>query len=118
MLNQSNCMGGDHAITYVRHGEITARHSNICNAIFEVARSTNLAPRKEEAALIPSNNSKPADVLIPNFAGKPLALDVTIVHPLTPARLTSSASNPRQTSHGIHPGTPHCMLEVCACTCC
>ena len=34
-----------------------------------------LAPRKEEAALIPSNNSKPADVLIRNFAGKPLALD-------------------------------------------
>ena len=80
----------------MRHGEI-ARHNNIHDTIFELARTANLAPRKEEAASIPSNNSKPADVLIPNFAGKPLALDVTIVHPPTPARLTSSASNLGQT---------------------
>ena len=79
------------------HNPVIARHNNICNVIFEVARSVNLAPRKEEGALIPSYNSKPANVLIPNFAGKPLALDVTIVNPLTPVRLTSSASNPGQT---------------------
>ena len=34
------------------HGKIIARHNNIRDAIFEVARSANLAPRKEEAALI------------------------------------------------------------------
>ena len=64
----------------MRHGEIIARHNNIRDAIFEVAKSAKLAPKKEEAALIPSNNSKPADVLIPNFARKPLALYVSIVH--------------------------------------
>ena len=94
-LGQSNCI--DHAITGMRHGEIVARNNNIHDAIFEVARSTNLAPRKEEAASIPSNNSKPAEVLIPNLAGKPLASNVILVHPLTAARLTSSASNPGQT---------------------
>ena len=52
-LGQSNCMR-DHDITCMRHGEIIARHNNIGDAIFEEARSTNLAPRKEEAALIPS----------------------------------------------------------------
>ena len=50
---------GDHAITCMRHGEIIARHNNIHDAIFEVARSANLTPRKEEATLIQSNNSKP-----------------------------------------------------------
>ena len=70
---------GDHAITYKKHGEIIASHDSIQNAITKVARSTNHVPRKEEAALIPSNNSKSANVLIPKFAGKSLALDVTIV---------------------------------------
>ena len=112
-LGQSDCMG-DHAITCMRHGEIIARHNNIRDAIFEVARSANLAPRKEEAALIPSNNSKPADVLIPNFAGKPLALDVTVVHPLTPARLTSSASNPGQTLITAFNNKCRHTLEACS----
>ena len=60
-LGQSDYMG-DHAITYMRHGEIIARHNNIRNAIFDVARIANLAPRKEEASLIPPHNLKPADV--------------------------------------------------------
>ena len=60
---------GDDVITCMRHGEIIARHNNIRDAIFEVARSANLAPRKEETALIPSNNSNPADVLIPKLQG-------------------------------------------------
>ena len=81
--------------------------------IFEVARSANLAPRKEEAALIPSNNSKPADVLIPNFVGKPLAFYVTIVHLLTSARLTSSVSNPGQTLITAFNNNCRHTLEAC-----
>ena len=99
-LGQSDCMG-DHAITCMRHGEIIARHNNIRDAIFEVARSANLAPRKEEAALIPSNSPKPANILIPNLAWKTIASDVTIVYTLTPASLTSSTSNQGQTHHCI-----------------
>ena len=44
-LGKSECMG-DKGITCMRHSKIIFRH-NICDAIFKVARSTNLAPRKE-----------------------------------------------------------------------
>ena len=62
------------------------------------AQSAQLGPRKEEQALIPSRNNKPADVFIPHWTGgRSTALDVTVVHPLTPPRLASSAENPGQT---------------------
>ena len=48
---------GDNVIACMRHGEI-ARHNNICDTIFEVARSANLAPREGEATLIPSKQLK------------------------------------------------------------
>ena len=55
-----------------------------------------------------------ADDLIPNFTGKPLALDVAIVHPLTPARLTSSASNPGQTLITAFNNKCRHTLEACS----
>ena len=59
-------------------------------------------------------NSTPNDVLIPNSAGKPLALDVNVVHPLTPARLTSSASNPGQTLITAFNNKCRHTLEACS----
>ena len=73
---------GDHAVVCGYQSERIARHNHLRDALFSAAASANLAPRKEERALIPGNNAKPADVLIPHFsAGKDLALDVTVVSP-------------------------------------
>jgi len=63
-----------------------------------VASSANLAPRKEERALLPGTNSKPADVLIPHWTGgRDTALDVTVVSPLLPNRLTKAVETPGHT---------------------
>ena len=86
-------MFGDHAIVCGGHGELIARHNHLRNAIFEAAKSGHLAPRMEENALIPGNRGKPAE----GVGGKDTALDVTVVHPLTPPRIASSAESPGST---------------------
>ena len=74
---------GDRAIVCGSHGERIARHNQLRDAIYQVAASANLAPRKEENALLPGTNARPADVFIPNWTGgRDTALDVTVVSPM------------------------------------
>ena len=64
----------------------------------EVAASTNLAPRKEENALLPGTSARPVDVLIPKLTGgKDTALDVTVVSPLLTERVDLSITTPGHT---------------------
>ena len=75
-----------------------ARHNHLRNAIYEAALAANLAPRKEEQALIPSRNNKPADVLIPFWTGgRDTALDVTVRSPLSPSYVNRAAVTPGHT---------------------
>ena len=91
-------MLGDHAIVCANRGEVIARHNHLRNALFEAAQAANLAPRKEEQALIPGNNNKPADVLIPYWTGgRPTALDVTVRSPLSPTYVNRAAQTPGST---------------------
>jgi hypothetical protein len=89
---------GDHAIVCGSHGERIARHNQLRDAIYSVAASSNLAPRKEENALLPGTSARPADVLIPNWTGgRDTALDVTVVSPLLTDRVDNSITTPGHT---------------------
>ena len=89
---------GDHALACGTAGERIARHNHIRAALFQVAASANLAPRKEENDLIPGTNARPGDVYIPKWTGgKDTALDVTVVSPLLPTRVKDSAATPGHT---------------------
>jgi hypothetical protein len=89
---------GDHAIVCGSHGERIARHNHLRDHFYQVAASCNLAPRKEENALLPDTNARPADVLIPHWTeGRDTALDVTVVSPLLTDRLANSVSTPGHT---------------------
>ena len=89
---------GDHAIVCGSHGERIARHNKLRDAIYSVAASSNLAPRKEENALLPGTSARPADVLIPNWTGgRDTALDVTVVSPLLTERVDNAISTPGHT---------------------
>ena len=80
------------------HGERIARHNHLRDHFYQVAASCNLAPRKEENALLPDTNARPADVLIPHWTeGRDTALDVTVVSPLLTDRLANSVSTPGHT---------------------
>ena len=74
---------GDHAVGCSSEGERIFRHNIIRDAIFGSAKQSSLSPTKEESALLPGNEGKPADVLIPNwFSGRDAALDISVVSPL------------------------------------
>ena len=89
---------GDHAIVCGSHGERIARHNQLRDAIYQVAASSNLAPRKEENALLPGTSARPADVLIPSWTGgRDTALDVTVVSPLLTERVDLSITTPGHT---------------------
>ena len=80
------------------HGERIARHNQLRDAIYQVAASSNLAPRKEENALLPGTSARPADVLIPHWSGgRDTALDVTVVSPLLTDRVDNSVTTPGHT---------------------
>ena len=74
---------GDHGMVCGTGGESISRHNALRDAIFDTAASAGLAPLKEERALLPGNNRRPADILLRHWCGgKDAALDVTITHPL------------------------------------
>jgi hypothetical protein len=80
------------------YGERIARHKHLREHFYHVAASCNLAPRKEENALLPDTNARPADVLIPHWTeGRDTALDVTVVSPLLTDRLANSITTPSHT---------------------
>ena len=65
------------------------------DAIFDTAASAGLAPLKEERALLPGNNRRPADILLRHWCGgKDAALDVTITHPLKSDTRAGAALTP------------------------
>ena len=86
---------GDHAISCGSAGERIARHNHLRDALFHTAASAFLAPTREDRALIPGDDSRPADVLIPHWSGgRHAALDVTVINPLQLATLERAAVEP------------------------
>ena len=86
---------GDHAISCGYEGERIARHNHLRDAIFGAASSAALAPLREERALLPGLNNKPADVLIPHWTGgQDTAFDVTVINPLKKDLLSKEAEAP------------------------
>ena len=79
-----------------------------------MAASSNLAPRKEENALLPGTSARPADILIPHWTGgRDTALDVTVVSPLLIDRLDLSISAPGHTLEVAFNEKCRDYLEAC-----
>ena len=54
-----------------------------------------LGPSREDRALIPGSDNRPADLLIPYWLdGKDVAMDVTVVNPLQTALINGAATTP------------------------
>ena len=86
---------GDHAMCCGWGGERISRHNALRDALFDTAASAGLAPVKEGRFLLPGDDRRPADILVPNFAGgRDVALDVTVVNPIQDATMPQAATTP------------------------
>ena len=86
---------GDHALCCGTGGERISRHNHLRDALYETAVAAGLGPTKEGRFLLPGADRRPADVLIPHWAGgRDAALDVTVVNPLQVATLAGAATTP------------------------
>ena len=84
---------GDHAIACASQGEQIARHNHLRDALFHSAVSASLAPLREERALLPGVEQRPADVLLPHFSrGKHCCIDVCVVSSLQ-SQMVGGAAN-------------------------
>ena len=76
-------------------GECIARHNHLRDAIFATASSAHLAPTKEDRALLPNFEERPADVMLKNFQGcLHAALDVSVINPLQALTVQRAAKEP------------------------
>ena len=86
---------GDHAISCGWGGERITRHNALRDVLFSTCQQAALAPVREDRALIPGTDTRPADILLPHWTGgRDTALDITVVNPLQVAFINQSAANP------------------------
>ena len=84
---------GDHAIACGGHGERIMRHNDLRDILHHTAAQAGLRPAREELALLPGSNARPADVFLTHWSnGKDTALDVTVVSSLQQTLVVRSAA--------------------------
>ena len=74
-------------------GERISRHNHLRDHLHDTAVAAGLGPVREVRFLIPGEDSRPADVLLPHWiAGQDAAMDVTVVNPCQVATVMGAAT--------------------------
>lgn len=97
---QSNCVKtldplGHHAVTCAHGPYRMGRHNSLRNRWAKICSTAGIANQKEQGCS-GSDSTRPADLLLTDFpgkSGKPLALDFTVVSPLTNTFLGAGGVN-------------------------
>ena len=75
---------GDHATCCARKGDIVFRHNAVRDLVYAIACDGVLNPQREKKGILgPTSGRRPGDVSIPDWSGKPLAIDVAVTSPIT-----------------------------------
>ena len=73
---------GYHALCCKKLGGKVYRHHTLCNVYATFAKGAFLAPQREVSVY--GGGARPADVYLPIWVDRPLALDFAVPHPLQP----------------------------------
>ena len=93
---------GDHQVGCGGNGDRISCHNAIRDVVFSAAQSATLAPFKETPGLVLCSQSRPADILLPNWScGRPAALDVHVISPLQQQTIAEASHTP---GHGLQVG--------------
>ena len=83
-------------------------------ALHQTAKQASLAPAKEQSALLPGSQAKPADVFIPGWAnGRDAALDVTVVSSLQQELVRRAAAEVGSAAARRHADKMSKYFQVC-----
>ena len=83
---------GDHTLSCSRVNFV-ARHNTLCAGLGRLLLDSGFAVQREVPLPLPQTQERPADLLVANFAeSRPLALDISVVHPLQPSSSIAGAS--------------------------
>ena len=84
------------------------------DAIFETAVAAGLGPVKEGHFLLPGNDRRPADVLVPNWTGgKDAAMDVKVTTPIKVTTMPGAANTAGFALDHAHKGKLDGAEEAC-----
>jgi len=85
---------GDHAVVCSSTGQRIARHNAVRDVLFDAFRKAQVNPSTEDRGLLGTDtNEAPGDIFVYNWAGKQLAIDVSITSPLTVSALTNGSAD-------------------------
>ena len=105
---------GIHSMNCGTGGERIHRHTLLVDVVHQVAAAAQLAPRKEVRFLIPGRDSRPADVLLPQWSGgQDAALDITVVNPCQAAFVVGAAATPGYALEQAHRRKMRGAEEAC-----
>ncbi len=83
---------GDHQVGCGGNSDRISRHNAIRDIIYNAAQSAALGPSKETPGLVEDSDTRPADVLLPNWCnGRPAALDIHVISPLQQTTISQAA---------------------------
>ena len=86
---------GDHAMHCGTSGERIARHNALRDSLHATAVSAALGPIREGRFILPGNERRPADIMVPRWTrGQDTAWDVTVVSPLQQATINQAGTDP------------------------
>ena len=73
---------GDHALSCASNG-LYRRHNHLRAALFDLSKACGWGPELEVA--LPNSTCRPADILLRSGGPRPVAVDITVSHPLRPS---------------------------------
>ena len=102
---------GDHALSCPSTG-LYRRHNRIRDAFFELAHDAGWSPELEVS--LPGLAERPTDILCRSTFGKPLAIDVTISHPLRLSAPIAARGEVAAAAEAAEQRKRHTSLSACA----
>ena len=101
---------GDHALSCAASG-LYRRHNRIRDVMWSLCKTAGWNPESEIA--LPGNLQRPADILLRTAEVKPVALDVTVSHPLCNSAPSAAHENVAASSEQAEANERHLYQEVC-----
>ena len=105
---------GHHMLTCHSGGDVITRHNQLRDCIADFCHKACLSSQIEkESGFLPKDQSRPADILVPNWSlSCPAAFDIKVINPLNLQFIQEAAQTVMQLRWEKRPSTQEIMRHV------